>query len=161
MDPRNRRGGSVIPSSPYEVYTAILVEVRKGADSPKPPQERRLQGRSHAAETVATRSIRSNTSRRMKVWGEPVSRRATHLYSAMASPPLCIAILVVNETSLASQYPRRGRGRVLTAQGQGIRQTPSPNLPDFDRPALPRNRSKTPKDDLGKRWPRSTSTTAA
>ena len=31
----------------------MLVEVRKGADSPKPPQERGLQGRSHAAESGA------------------------------------------------------------------------------------------------------------
>ena len=45
----------------------MLVEVHKGAYSPKSPQERGLQGRSHAAEAVATKSIRSNTSRRMKV----------------------------------------------------------------------------------------------
>ena len=48
----------------------ILVEVRKGADSPKPPQERGLQGHSHAAEAAPTKSIRSNTTRRMKVLGE-------------------------------------------------------------------------------------------
>ena len=35
----------------------ILVEVRKGADSPKPPQERGLQGRSYAAEAAHTKSI--------------------------------------------------------------------------------------------------------
>ena len=50
---------------------------------------------------------------------------------------------------LASQYPRRGRGRVLTAQGQGRRHKLSPKLPGFGRPARPRNRSKTPKEDLG------------
>ena len=47
----------------------MLVEVRKGADSPKPPQERGLQGLSHAAEAAPTKVIRSNTSRRMKAWG--------------------------------------------------------------------------------------------
>ena len=62
---------------------------------------------------------------------------------------------------LASQYSRRGRVGVLTAQGQGRRQKLSPNLPGFGRPARPRNRSETPKEDLGKRWPRSASTTAA
>ena len=61
----------------------------------------------------------------------------------------------------ASQYPRRGRDRVLTTRGQGRRQELSPKLPGFGRPARPRNRSETPKKDLGKRWPRSTSTTAA
>ena len=45
----------------------MLVEVRKGADSPKTLQERGLQGRSHAAEAAPTKSIRSNTSRWMKV----------------------------------------------------------------------------------------------
>ena len=47
----------------------MLVEVRKGANSPKPPQERGLPGRSHAAEAAFTKRIRSNTSRRMKVCG--------------------------------------------------------------------------------------------
>ena len=62
---------------------------------------------------------------------------------------------------LASQCPRRGRGRVLTAQGQGRRQKLSPKLSGLGRPARPRNRSKSPEEDLGKRWPRSASTTAA
>ena len=62
---------------------------------------------------------------------------------------------------LASQYPRRGKGRVLRTQGQGRRQKLSPKLPGFGRLARPRNRSETPKKDLGKRWPRSASTTAA
>ena len=80
----------------------------------------------------------------------------------MASPPLCIAILVVNEkSSSVTVPPTRGRSRVLTAQGQGRRQKLSPKIPGFGRPARPRNRSKTPKEDLGKRWPRSTSTTTA
>ena len=35
-------------------FRRMLVEVRKGADSPKPPQERGLQGRSHAAEAAPT-----------------------------------------------------------------------------------------------------------
>ena len=60
---------------------------------------------------------------------------------------------------LASHYPRRGRGRVLTAQGQGRRQKLSSNLHGSRRPARPRNRSKTPKED--KRWLRLTGTTAA
>ena len=44
-----------------------LIEVGKGADSPKLPQERGLQGRSHATEEAPTKSTRSNTPRRMKV----------------------------------------------------------------------------------------------
>ena len=54
------------------------------------------------------------------------------------------------EYRLASQYPRRGRRRVLTAQGQDRRQKLSPKLPSFGRPARPRNRSEIPKEDLGK-----------
>ena len=42
-------------------------------------QEQGLLERSHADEAATTDSIRSNTSRRMKGWGEPVSRRAVHL----------------------------------------------------------------------------------
>ena len=57
----------------------MLVEVRKGANSPNPPQEQGLQDLSHAADAAPTKSIRSNTSRQMNVWGEPVSRSATHL----------------------------------------------------------------------------------
>ena len=53
----------------------------------------------------------------------------------------------------------RDRGSSLTAQPQGRRQKLSPNLPGFGRPARPRNRSETPKNNFGKRWPRSASTT--
>ena len=61
----------------------------------------------------------------------------------------------------ASPYPRRGRGRVPVAQGQVRRQKLSPKRPGFGRPARPRYRSKPPKQDLDKRWLRSTNTTAA
>ena len=57
----------------------MRVVVRKRADSLKPPQERGLLGRSHADEGAPPKSIRTNTSRRMKVGGEPVSRSAAHL----------------------------------------------------------------------------------
>ena len=50
---------------------------------------------------------------------------------------------------------------MLTIKGQGRRQKLSPKLPGFGRPARPRNRSETPREDLGKCWPRSASTTAA
>ena len=45
----------------------MRVAVRKGADSPKPPQERELLGRSDADKAAPASSIRSNTSRQMKV----------------------------------------------------------------------------------------------
>ena len=45
----------------------MRVAVRKGADSPKLPQERGLLGLSHADEAAPTSSIRSNTSRRRTV----------------------------------------------------------------------------------------------
>ena len=61
----------------------------------------------------------------------------------------------------ASPYPRRGRGRVPVAQGQVRRQKLSPKRPGFGRRARPRNRSEAPKEDLGKRWPRSARTTVA
>ena len=57
----------------------MRVAVRKGADSLKPPQEQGLLGRSNVDEAAPTKSIRSNTSRRMKVLGEPISRSAAHL----------------------------------------------------------------------------------
>ena len=62
---------------------------------------------------------------------------------------------------LASQYPRRGRGRVLTAQDQGRRLKLSPNIPGFGRPVGSRNSLKTPKENFCKRWPRLTSATVA
>ena len=88
--------------------------------------------------------------------GEPASKSATHLCGV----PSAMYCKFGTKRCLASQYPRRGRGRVLTAQRQGRRQKLSPKLPRFGRPARPRNRSETPKEDLGKRWPLSTSTTA-
>ena len=58
-----------VGSLPHKKWTLsrMLVEVRKGQIRQKPRQERGLQGRSHAAEAAPTKSIRSNTSRRMKV----------------------------------------------------------------------------------------------
>ena len=47
-----------------------------------------------------------------------------------------------------SQYPRRGRGRVLTALGQGRRQKLSPELLGVGRPEHPRYRSKSSKEVL-------------
>ena len=65
----------------------------------------------------------------------------------MASPPRCIANLVVNETSSSvTVRPSRGRSRVLTARGQGRRQKLSPKLSGFGRPARPRNKSETPRE---------------
>ena len=49
--------------------------------------------------------MRSKTLRRMKVWGEPVSRSA-----CVTSPPLCIANLVVNETSSSVTVPPTRQG---------------------------------------------------
>ena len=77
--------------------------------------------------------------------------------------PLCYVLrfLVVNETSSSIRAPRRGRGRVLTAQGQGRRRKLTSKLSGFGRQAGPRNRSRPPKEYLGKRLPRSSRTTAA
>ena len=70
--------------------------------------------------------------------------------------PLCYVLrfLVVNETSSSIRAPRRGRSRVLTAQGQGRRRKLSSKLSGFGRQAGPRNRSRPPKEYLGKRLPR-------
>ena len=51
----------------------------EGADSPKPPQDQGAHFRSHATDAAPTESMLSNTSRLMKVCGEPVSRSATKL----------------------------------------------------------------------------------
>ena len=79
----------------------------------------------------------------------------------MASPPVCIAHLVVNETSSSVTVPPTRQGPCSDSARPGRRQKLSQLLPGFGRPARPRKRSKTSKEDLGKRWPRSTSTTAA
>ena len=76
----------------------------------QPPQERGLLGRSHADEAAPTDSIRSNTSRRMNVWGEPVSSSAVHMEGAIASPQLCIAISVVKESSSSVTVPPTRQG---------------------------------------------------
>ena len=62
---------------------------------------------------------------------------------------------------LLSQNPRRGRGRVLTTQGQGRHQKLSPNFHGFCWLAHLKNRPKTAKEDLGKRLPRATGRAAA
>ena len=87
-----------------------LIKFRKRADSPKLPQERGLQGRSHAAEVAPTKGIRSNSSCRTKVMGEPVSKSATHLNCVKASTPPCIAILVMNETLSSVTVPPTRQG---------------------------------------------------
>ena len=61
------------------MLSRTLAQVRKGTDSPKPPQQRAPQGRSHTAEAAPTKRIRSNTSRWMNVLEEQVSRTTTHL----------------------------------------------------------------------------------
>ena len=74
----------------------------------------------------------------------------------MASSPLCTASLVVNETSSSVTVPPTRQGPC----SDNARPGPT-KLPGFGRPARPRNRLETPKEDLGKRWPRSASTTVA
>ena len=78
----------------------------------------------------------------------------------MASPPLCIAVFVVNATSSSVTVPPTRQGPCIDSARPGPQKL-SPNLPGFGRPARPNNRSKTPQEDLGKRWPWLTSTTAA
>ena len=92
----------------------------------------------------------------MKVWGEPVSMSA-----CVTSPPLCIANLVVNETSSSVIVPPTRQGPGSDSARPGSTPEAISKLPGFGRPARPRIRSDTPKEDLGKRWPRSASTTAA
>ena len=51
--------------------------------------------------------MRSKTLRRMKVWGESVSRSATHLYGV---PSAMYCNLVVNETSSRVTVPPTRQG---------------------------------------------------
>ena len=46
-----------------------LVEICGGADSPEPTQNQRAHFRSHVVDATPTESMRSNTSRMMKVCG--------------------------------------------------------------------------------------------
>ena len=70
----------------------MQVAVRKGADSPKLPQERGLLGRSHADKATPTNIIRSSTSRRMQVCLRAVSieeLRTTVRRSGVSSGMCC------------------------------------------------------------------------
>ena len=73
----------------------------------------------------------------------------------MASPPLCIAILVVKETSASVTVPLTRQGHILAVRGLRRREKLSP--PGFDRRVYPKNR---PMEGLGQRRPRSPSATA-
>ena len=78
----------------------------------------------------------------------------------MTSPPLCIANLIVNETWSRVTVPPTRQGPCSDSAGPG----PTPDAiskTSWLWSAGPRNRSETPKENLDKRWPRSTSTTAA
>ena len=79
----------------------------------------------------------------------------------MASPPLFIANLVVNETSSSVTAPPTRQGPCSDSARPGPTPEVILNLPSFGRPVRPRSRSDTPKEDLGERWPQSTSTTVA
>ena len=73
------------------------VEVRRGADLPNRPQERGAEPCSQLTAAAPPVSICSKTSRRRKVWGEPVSRSATQPKTVEAVVPLCTVLLVVKE----------------------------------------------------------------
>ena len=79
----------------------------------------------------------------------------------MASSPLCMAILVVKEMSSSVTVPPTRQGPC----SDSVRPGPTPEA--ISEPSwlwsasASGKRSKTPRDDLCKRWPRSTSTTAA
>ena len=78
----------------------------------------------------------------------------------MASPPLCIAISVVDETLSSVSTPNEA-GECSDSSRPGPTPEAISKGPGFGRPARPRNRSKIPKEDLRKRWPRWTSMTVA
>ena len=79
----------------------------------------------------------------------------------MASPPLFMAILVVKGTSSSVTVTPTRQGPC----SDSVRPEPTPEA--ISKPSWlwsagsSGKRSKTPRDDLGKRWPRPTTTTAA
>ena len=79
----------------------------------------------------------------------------------MTSSPLCTANLVVNETSSSVTVPPTKQGPC----SENARPRPTPEAISKTSwlwsAGAPKNRSETPKKDLGKRWPRTASATVA
>ena len=75
----------------------------------------------------------------------------------MASPPLCIAVLVVSETSSSVTVPPTRQGPCSDSARPG----PTPEAIAKTSGLWSAGTYKTPKEDLGERWPRLTGMTAA
>ena len=93
-----------------------VAEVSRGGYLPKLPQDLGGMCSSQVAEAAPTRSIQSNARVIMKVCGEPVSKRATHL-SCRTARPLWILILVVKEDSPMVTTPATRQGLAQRARG--------------------------------------------
>ena len=79
----------------------------------------------------------------------------------MASPPLCIAILVVNETSSSVTVPLTKQGPCSDRARPGPTPEAIPKIHGFGPPVRPRNRLKTLKENLCECWQRLAGPTTA
>ena len=86
------------------------MEVCKGGDSPKPPQDRGGVGVSQTIVAAADRTMCSQALRVMNDWGELVSKRATQPNWANVRP-LWILNLVVNVEWSTDTIPGTSHGR--------------------------------------------------
>ena len=93
------------------------VEVCKGGDSPKPPQDRGGVCVSQIVVAAPDRTMCSQALRVINDWGEPVSKRATQPNWADVRP-LWILILVVNVERSIETIPE-GQGTVSVQRGVG------------------------------------------
>ena len=71
-------------------------------------------------DAAPTASMRSKTSRRMKVCGEPVSRSATQPKGARTPAPLWIAIVVVKEAWVEGNVALDEAGAVFWQREGGV-----------------------------------------
>ena len=96
------------------------VEVRKGADLPKPPQERGGACRSQVTDAASLAFMQAHASAEMKVCGEPVFRRATKPQRLDAEGPLCTFIRVVKDASSTVATPFVSPGPCSAIERRGV-----------------------------------------
>ena len=97
------------------------VEVRKGADLPKPPQERGGACRSQVTDAASLAFMQAHASAEMKVCGEPVFRRATKPQRLDAEGPLCSFIRMVKDASWMVAIPFESPGPCSAIGRAGVR----------------------------------------
>ena len=94
------------------------LEVRRGAEVPKPPHDRGVETRSDDGVPAPAVCSRLHAPSLMKDCGEPVSRRATQGNVVVAVGPLWICTRVVKDASSTVTMPSTRQGHLRSGRVQ-------------------------------------------